>query len=80
MMPSKNANTFAWVALAAGVVTMVLVAVIVRTDGPMGEVGSSEFWTIFAAVLAGSVIMLAALARAVMVQKGSRRSEHKLDH
>lgn len=74
-MPARNANIAAWVALAFGVVTMVLVAMIVRSDGPMGEVGSGEFWQVFSAVLVGSIAMIVALARAVIAQRSSHDSE-----
>lgn len=75
MASRSEGSAAAWVALIVGVITMVLVAMIVRSEGALGEVGSSQFWVVFSFVLVGSVVMIGALARAVITQKGSRRQE-----
>lgn len=68
-MAQQRGKAAAWLALVACVVTMVLVAYIVKSEGPVGEVGSGPFWGMFAAVLVGSAVMIVALSKAVAAQK-----------
>jgi hypothetical protein len=70
-MANRNGTGASWLALVAAVVTMGLVAYIVKTDGPVGEVGSSAFWGIFAIVLVGAVVMIVALSKAITAQRGT---------
>lgn len=76
-MANRNGTGASWLALVAAVITMGLVAYIVKTDGPVGEVGSSAFWGIFAIVLAGAVVMIAALSKAITDQKRNHRTSSR---
>lgn len=69
--PRKSASSSRslWIALAGAVATMVFIAMIVRSDGPRGEIGTPEWTITFAGVLVSAVIMTVALIRTIVVNR-----------